>query len=137
MIRQLTATSEHAGVRLDAFLSADGQLSRSQAARLIEEGHVAVDGRPAAKSCRVAEGQQVTVDIPEVKDTAVEAQDIPLDDTLCLALLPYFLAAQLLSDTPVFYLLNSYTTGYQPAVIENILRRAVMARHGGHVQAQG
>ena len=79
MIRQLTATSEHAGVRLDAFLSADGQLSRSQAARLIEEGHVTVDGRPAAKSCRVAEGQQVTVDIPEVKDTAVEAQDIPLD----------------------------------------------------------
>ena len=79
MIRQLTATSEHAGVRLDAFLSADGQLSRSQAARLIEEGRVAVDGRPAAKSCRVAEGQQVTVDIPEVKDTAVEAQNIPLD----------------------------------------------------------
>ena len=79
MIRQLTATSEHAGVRLDAFLSADGQLSRSQAARLIEEGRVTVDGRPAAKSCRVAEGQQVTVDIPEVKDTAVEAQDIPLD----------------------------------------------------------
>ena len=79
MIRQLTATSEHAGVRLDAFLSADGQMSRSQAARLIEEGRVAVDGRPAAKSCRVAEGQQVTVDIPEVKDTAVEAQDIPLD----------------------------------------------------------
>lgn len=79
MIRQLTATSEHAGVRLDAFLSADGRLSRSQAARLIEEGRVAVDGRPAAKSCRVAEGQQVTVDIPEVKDTAVEAQDIPLD----------------------------------------------------------
>ena len=65
MIRQLTATSEHMGyVRLDAFLSADGQLSRSQAARLIEEGRVAVDGRPAAKSCRVAEGQQVTVDIP-------------------------------------------------------------------------
>ncbi|HCI68184.1 MAG TPA: RNA pseudouridine synthase [Oscillibacter sp.] len=79
MIRQLTATSEHAGVRLDAFLSADGQLSRSQAARLIEEGRVTMDGRPAAKSCRVAEGQQVTVDIPEVKDTAVEAQDIPLD----------------------------------------------------------
>ena len=79
MIRQLTATSEHAGVRLDAFLSADGRLSRSQAARLIEEGRVTVDGRPAAKSCRVAEGQQVTVDIPEGTDTAVEAQDIPLD----------------------------------------------------------
>lgn len=45
------------------------------------------------------------------------------------------LAAQLLSDTPVFFLINSYTTGYQPAVIDNILRRAVISRHGGFSQA--
>ena len=35
MTRELTAATEHAGVRLDAFLSADGALTRSQAARLI------------------------------------------------------------------------------------------------------
>ncbi len=71
MIRQLTATSEHAGVRLDAFLSADGRLSRSQAARLIEEGRVAVDGRAAAKSGREAEGATVTVGSPVMEGTHV------------------------------------------------------------------
>ena len=37
MTRELTAATEHAGVRLDAFLSADGALTRSQAARLIAD----------------------------------------------------------------------------------------------------
>ena len=48
MTRELTAATEHAGVRLDAFLSADGALTRSQAARLIAEGRVRVNGKPAA-----------------------------------------------------------------------------------------
>ena len=79
MIRELTATTEHAGARLDAFLSADGALTRSQAARLIEEGRVCVNGRPAAKSARLTGGETVTVDIPELRDTALVPQDIPLD----------------------------------------------------------
>ncbi|MHC1787005.1 MAG: class I SAM-dependent methyltransferase [Christensenellales bacterium] len=44
--------------------------------------------------------------------------------------------AQLLSDTPVFCLINSYTTGFQPAVLQNILEKAVCARHGGRADAQ-
>ena len=79
MTRELTATTEQAGLRLDAFLAQDGALSRSQAAHLIASGHVRVDGRQAAKSCRLAGGECVSVDIPEVRDTAVTAQDIPLD----------------------------------------------------------
>ena len=79
MIQELTATTEHAGLRLDAFLSADGVLTRSQAARLIEEGRVCVNGRAAPNSARLAGGETVTVDIPEVRDTALVPQDIPLD----------------------------------------------------------
>ncbi len=79
MTRELTATTEHAGVRLDAFLAADGALSRSQAARLIEEGHVRVNGRTAAKSVRLDGGETVSVDIPEVRETALLPQNIPLD----------------------------------------------------------
>ena len=79
MTRELTATTEQAGLRLDAFLAQDGALSRSQAAHLIASGHVRVDGKQAAKSCRLAGGERVSVDIPEVRDTAVTAQDIPLD----------------------------------------------------------
>ena len=79
MTRELTAATEHAGIRLDAFLSADGALTRSQAARLIAEGRVRVNGKPAAKSARLSGGETVTVDVPQLRETALPAQDIPLD----------------------------------------------------------
>ena len=79
MTRELTAATEHAGVRLDAFLSADGVLTRSQAARLIAEGRVRVNGKPAAKSARLSGGETVTVDVPQLRETALPPQDIPLD----------------------------------------------------------
>ena len=54
MTLHLKAEAEDAGVRLDAFVAyrANG-LTRSQAARYIDEGRVAVDGKPASKSCRI------------------------------------------------------------------------------------
>lgn len=79
MTQELTAATEHAGVRLDAFLSADGALTRSQAARLIAEGRVRVNGKPAAKSARLSGGETVTVDVPQLRETALPPQDIPLD----------------------------------------------------------
>ena len=79
MTRELTAATEHAGVRLDAFLSADGALTRSQAARLIAEGRGRVNGKPAAKSARLSGGETVTVDVPQLRETALPPQDIPLD----------------------------------------------------------
>ena len=79
MTRELTAATEHAGIRLDAFLSADGALTRSQAARLIAEGRVRVNGKPAAKSARLSGGETVTVDVPQLRETALSPQDIPLD----------------------------------------------------------
>ncbi len=45
-------------------------------------------------------------------------------------------AAQLLSDSPLFFLINSYTTGFQPTVIRNILLKTVCPRHGGSAQAK-
>ena len=41
--------------------------------------------------------------------------------------------AAILSDTPLFFLINSYTTGLQPAVLTNILLRALPR---GHVDSQ-
>ena len=44
--------------------------------------------------------------------------------------------AQVLSDHPLFFLVNSYTTGFQPAVLSNIIGRTVVSRFGGQVDAQ-
>lgn len=44
--------------------------------------------------------------------------------------------SQVLSEKPLFYLINSYTTGFQPAVLQNIIGRTVASRFGGKIDAQ-
>lgn len=46
------------------------------------------------------------------------------------------LTAQLLSDDALFFLINSYTTGLQPAVLSYMMNTALVKKHGGHVEAQ-
>ena len=45
------------------------------------------------------------------------------------------LTVQILSDEPLFFLLNSYTTGLQPAVLSYLLNMTVGKRFGGTVEA--
>ena len=76
----LTAAGEDAGARLDAFLAQRlPALTRSAAVRLIEAGAVLVDGRTAAKSCRLAGGEAVSVALPDPEPIEALPQDIPLD----------------------------------------------------------
>lgn len=46
------------------------------------------------------------------------------------------LCTKLLSDDPLFFLINSYTTGLQPAVLSYMLNLAVQKQFGGRVEAQ-
>jgi 23S rRNA (cytosine1962-C5)-methyltransferase len=41
----------------------------------------------------------------------------------------------ILSEKPVFFLINSYTTGLQPLVLENMLKMTVVKRFGGAAEA--
>ena len=76
----LTAISEDRGQRIDAWLAAHAEgLTRSAAAKLLESGDVLVNDAPAAKNYRLTGTETVSVTRPEAEDTAVEAQDIPLD----------------------------------------------------------
>ncbi len=43
------------------------------------------------------------------------------------------LCEQLLSDKPLFFLINSYTTGLQPAVLTYMLSSVITPKHGGKV----
>ena len=45
------------------------------------------------------------------------------------------LCSQLLCDTPLFFLVNSYTTGLAPAVLTYMISTEVKSRFGGHVVA--
>lgn len=46
------------------------------------------------------------------------------------------LASQLLSDDPLFFLVNSYTTGLAPAVLTYMISAEVGKKFGGHVESQ-
>ncbi len=43
---------------------------------------------------------------------------------------------QILSDEPLFLLLNSYTTGLQPLVLKNVIQKTVCKKFGGKVTAE-
>lgn len=45
------------------------------------------------------------------------------------------LCAQVLSDTPLFFLINGYTTGFSACVLRNIAQRCLCERYGGKVEA--
>ena len=45
------------------------------------------------------------------------------------------LCEKVLSDKPLFFLINSYTTGLQPQVMKNVLEILIRKKHGGKTDA--
>src|SRR5882762_4664738 len=65
-------------VRLDLFIAGRAELSRTQAATLIAQGHVLIDGRREKASYRPETGEGVRVEIPKVEKRTVSGEDIPV-----------------------------------------------------------
>jgi 23S rRNA pseudouridine1911/1915/1917 synthase len=74
MPRELTVPAEAAGERLDVFLAGHAG-SRAAAQRLIDGGHVTVDGAVRAKRLVLAGGERVRVDEPGAPAPATAAPD--------------------------------------------------------------
>jgi 23S rRNA pseudouridine1911/1915/1917 synthase len=66
------------GTRLDLLIARELDLSRNQAATLISNGHVQVDGRREKASYRATEGEAITVMVPPPASRDVAAENIPL-----------------------------------------------------------
>ena len=76
----LRTTPEEGGLRADVWLAARVEaLSRSAAARLLEEGRVTRNGKPLAKRDRLTPGETVEVLLPDPTPAEVGPEDIPLD----------------------------------------------------------
>ena len=75
----LTVTDEFAGERIDSYIAMETELSRSAAQKLIESGDILLFGAPVSKKYAVKEGDAISVTLPEVKESTVEAENIPLD----------------------------------------------------------
>jgi 23S rRNA pseudouridine1911/1915/1917 synthase len=76
----LTVTADRAGERVDVLLSRSvDELTRSAAARLLEEGAVLCDGVPVKKNYKTALGDVFTVELPEPEPVEALPQNIPLN----------------------------------------------------------
>ena len=78
-VLSFVVSDAHTGERLDVFLAAAMEISRSAAAGHIEDGRVQIDGRAVDKKRKVKTGESISVEIPEPTPTAVVPQNIPLD----------------------------------------------------------
>ncbi len=67
------------GTRLDKLIADSTELSRSAAARLIEEGAVTVDGKPANKKDTPKSGAVVEIALPEPQSVDILPEDIPIE----------------------------------------------------------
>ena len=76
--RELLA-GEDAGERLDSWLAARLDTSRSRAAQWIEEGRVLLNGAPPRKRDKPAAGDRITVTLPAAEPSPLAAEAIPLD----------------------------------------------------------
>jgi 23S rRNA pseudouridine1911/1915/1917 synthase len=79
-VQKKSVPPEEAGKRLDAAVAVlFPRLTRSQAQRLIREGHVTVGGRVAKSSHRVRAGEDVVLSRPDPGPSALTPENIPLD----------------------------------------------------------
>ncbi len=66
--------------RLDTFIAEElGGFSRSYVKQLIDDGLVLVNGNLAKASAKIKEGDVVEITLPEIKETEILPQAIPID----------------------------------------------------------
>ena len=75
-----TIKAQESGERIDALLAQEiDEITRSQVVRLIEQGAVTLRCTSIKKNHRVTAGEIFVVEIPEVEETEILAENIPLD----------------------------------------------------------
>ncbi len=76
----LTPAAEDAGARIDSFLASKLEgITRSAAQKLIESGSILVNEKNIAKNYKLTGKETISVTLPEVEETDITAQNIPLD----------------------------------------------------------
>lgn len=66
-------------LRIDVFVSAVADISRSRAADILDKGLVLIDGNKAKKNAKLKKGNKVEISLPDPEVYEVTAEDIPLD----------------------------------------------------------
>lgn len=77
---RLEADENHMEERLDRFLSSMlPDQSRSYLQKIIKNGSVLVNGKPAKASYRMEDQDEILIDLPELTEPEIEPEDLPLE----------------------------------------------------------
>ena len=74
-----TVKDSDVGLRLDAYIASVSGISRSSAARLIDDGAVLVCGKAQAKKYTVKAADEISLTLPECEECEALPENIPLD----------------------------------------------------------
>ena len=66
-------------VRVDVFVAEMGEITRSRAAKVIEDGCVVVNGKVAAKNLKLQMGDEVVLNLPDPVSYDITSEEIALD----------------------------------------------------------
>ncbi|OKZ56653.1 MAG: RNA pseudouridine synthase [Clostridium sp. 26_21] len=79
-MKEYIVSHEEKGKRLDAYISsANTDITRTSAQRLIEDGNILVNGKNVKVSYKIQENDKISVEIPKPKQIELKAQDIPIE----------------------------------------------------------
>lgn len=76
---EIRITAAESAARLDKFISDNTDISRSYAARLIEDNNITLNGKPVNKKDRVKAGDEVVIAVPDPVEIQARPQNIPID----------------------------------------------------------
>lgn len=65
--------------RLDSYVAEAAEMSRSAAAKLIEDGKITVNGAPVQKKYTPKPGDEIEIRLPELREDEALPENIPLD----------------------------------------------------------
>jgi len=80
-VQEWTVTAEFHKERIDKYIteSIEDNVSRSQIQLWIQDGHALVNGRVVKSNYKLAEGDRITLTIPEVATVDIAPENLPLD----------------------------------------------------------
>lgn len=76
--RVIDVAQDGAGHRLDVWLAEALELSRTRITRLVNEGHIRLNGALPRKSEVLSVGDRLEVEVPEPRMAAAEPEDLPI-----------------------------------------------------------
>ncbi|MEE0970550.1 MAG: RluA family pseudouridine synthase [Clostridia bacterium] len=135
MVQIIKAEEKDTGKRIDAWISESLSITRSAAARLIENGNVNLAGKCVSKSLKISSGQEFEVIVPEPEPSEALPENIPLniiyeDDDLLVVNKPKGMVVHPAAGNPTGTLVNAllYHCGDSLSGIGGVIRPGIVHR---------